>query len=65
MNKEYRWLYAGYLLQSATTSLWQDALGKQAYIKAVNDCWIDAHVTVPFAVCTIIFAMFIIVSGKE
>lgn len=49
--------FAGYLAAGAAESLWQDMLGKEAYIKHVEHGWVAAKYTVPIAIFLLIVAI--------
>ena len=55
---------AGWLLSSATRSLYEDMLGKEAFILRVETGWISEWITVPIALVMIIWALGIIESNK-
>ena len=50
---------AGFLIHGAITSLVQDSMGKEAYLKSVTEHWVSAWVTVPFALVSLLIAVWI------
>lgn len=51
--------WAGVLTHMATISLYQDFHGKQGYIDLIRKNWIDASITVPFALILIVIAIYL------
>ena len=47
---------SGFISFWAIRSLWQDAIGQEAYIQSCRDHWADPTVTVPLAVILLLIA---------
>jgi hypothetical protein len=52
---------AGWIMHSCFTSLIQDFIGKEKYLKMTDENWIDKAVSIPFAIVGIIIALFLMV----
>ena len=48
----------GFLVCLALGSLYQDIIGKAAYIAHVQNHWIDGSITVPLALIAIVWVVF-------
>ena len=59
MKPWLKYVTAGWLLNVGTTSLWQDALGKEQFLKMASDCWMPAF---PFSVP---LGIFMVIVGAE
>jgi hypothetical protein len=57
---KFRLILAGMIINTGIDSLYQDMIGKEMYIKAINDLWISSYITVPFAIIGIIIAIILI-----
>ena len=55
----------GMLVQSSLTSLNQDMLGKEAYLKMADIGWISAAVTVPLAALFLVIGFWLITQGRK
>jgi hypothetical protein len=55
---------AGYLFHTALQSLYQDAIGKEKYLRIADLMWVDAWYTVPLATAILIVALLWIKEGK-
>lgn len=47
----------GALIMSAANSLYQDYLGRDAYVELIQRHWVDARVTVPIAIVALIIGI--------
>lgn len=56
MNDKTKLVVAGWLLNSAASSLYQDALGLEKYLATVALNWVDAYYTVPLAIVVLAVA---------
>lgn len=49
--------WRGFVACWMVTSLIQDYIGKEAYLKKVEEGWIDASITVPIAIIVLIYVL--------
>jgi len=50
--------WRGVIAYGAWTSLIQDFMGKEEYLRRVETGWIDAGITVPIALIALIYVLF-------
>ena len=65
MKKKTRYVVAGWLLCSAFSSINQDMLGKDKFMRVCDAAWMSGYITVPLAILVIIAALSMIASNKE
>ena len=65
MKEKWYKFISGFLFYSAITSLWQDMLGKEAYIELAYQKWIPASKTVPMAIILLIISMYLFVNDNK
>jgi hypothetical protein len=65
MNAFIKLILGGWLLHSAADSLYQDALGKEQFMRLVDVTWIDPLITVPLAILTLLLAYWLIKLGHK
>lgn len=58
MKPTTRYFWAGWLIHMASMSLYQDWIGKEAYLEKAARLWIDAAITVPLSLAVIAFAAY-------
>jgi hypothetical protein len=56
---------AGILLNMSISSLYQDLLGKEGFIKHVESAWVPAGVTIPIAILFFIIAAFLLDDARK
>lgn len=49
--------WRGFVACWAVTSLIQDYIGKEAYLKKIEEGWIDASITVPIAITVLMYVL--------
>jgi hypothetical protein len=59
MSNFTRGFLAGWLILTAFRSLYQDILGKEAFIKVVDAGWVTPCITVPIALLFLYVGLFI------
>ncbi len=50
---------AGIMLGISTFSLFQDIMGKEAYIEYLHNHWVSGWVTVPLALICFVYALWV------
>ena len=66
MKPYLKGMMGGWILCNSVTSLQQDAIGKEAYLRMANDGWISASITVPLAIFFGLLAIWLIAqAGRE
>jgi hypothetical protein len=63
MNVKTKAFMAGILFATAVDSLYQDIIGKEAFLRIVDAGWISSVITIPLAIIFIISA-FILLFGE-
>lgn len=56
--------WRGVISYACTTSLLQDLIGKEGYIQRVQEHWVDSSITIPVAVCVLVWCL-IMPFGQE
>ena len=62
MNSKF---LSGILVYSAINSLYQDMIGKEAFLERVNNNWYPAYITVPLAIIILIAALVLYFKKSE
>jgi len=57
--------FSGWLMNSATRSLEQDAIGQRGYMRLIEDAWVSAWITVPLALLFVWVAWMLAQTAKK
>lgn len=58
-----RYFWYGFIAHLCASSINQDLMGKEKYIKAVDLFWIDSSITLPFAIIILIIVLALFILG--
>ena len=65
MKPWFKLFLSGWLANSVSRSLEQDAIGQRGYMRLIEDAWVSAWITVPLAIFIGLLAFMLLHTAKK